>query len=244
MEAGIGGELRVEAAGDATSLLDCDHLILPAGDDVDLFANADKLRSADEDPFTRAGPGSRLPLDFPDEGVDLATIGIAVDIHIDQFKTGWSLLRILAHQDGSCAGAQKGQGTCTNPLGNLLIKTVNLEQMMQSGAFATGDHQMGNPLQLCGLFDFDGFRTRSMQGSEVGFHRSLQGENSGLNSGQGLPAAILKTLRFRKLAGIDSRHRFSQVSGGVGEFGRIFKVGGGMNDGLGGTQGIFRFEDS
>ena len=109
MEAGISGELRVETACDATSLLDCDHLILPASDDVDPFANADKLRSANEDPFTRAGTGSRLPLDLPDEGVDLATIGIAVDIHIDQFKTGWSLFRILAHQNRTCTGAQQGQ---------------------------------------------------------------------------------------------------------------------------------------
>mgnify|MGYP006864343685 FL=1 len=109
MEAGIGGELWVEAAGNATTLWDCDYLVLPASDDVDLFTNADKFRSADEDPFPRAGPRARLPLDFPYEGVDLATIGIAVDIHIDQFKTGWSLIRILAHQDGSCTGAQQSQ---------------------------------------------------------------------------------------------------------------------------------------
>lgn len=109
VEAGIGGEFRVEAAGDATVLLDSDHFIFPAGDDVDPFADTDKFRSADEDPFTCAGTGSRLPLDLPDEGVDLATIGIAVDIHIDQFKTGWSLLRILAHQNRTGTGAQQGQ---------------------------------------------------------------------------------------------------------------------------------------
>ena len=65
--------------------------------------------------FQRDGNGRFVDVGFAagvaldEHGWGQATMGIAVDIHIDQFKTGWSLIRILAHQDGSCTGAQQSQ---------------------------------------------------------------------------------------------------------------------------------------
>ena len=109
---------------------------------------------------------------------------------------------------------------------------------MEGRALATWNDQMADIFQLIRLTDLNRFGSRCMQGSEVGFHRSLQGENRSVNCRQDLLAPVLKTLCFRELARINPRHRFSQIPGGIGNFAGIFEMSSRMNDGLGSFQRI------
>ncbi len=120
-------------------------------------------------------------LAFADRAVELASVGVAADGHIDGAESVLvGILNFGGEQDRSSAGSESGLEA------HELLQPFEafFSQQFQEGAgFAAGDYQAIDLVELAGLFDEENFGAQLFEPAAVGVEIALQGQDSDFGSG-------------------------------------------------------------
>jgi hypothetical protein len=177
----VAGEFRVECGNQMFALFDKDRISMIFGEHLYSGARAPDDGGADENGFNITRPGALLKLrarfDSSNPAIDLSTVGIAFDRHIDDaeaFLRG--VLHVGSEQNGPGAGAEDGL-LLREPAQRLLEIHV-IQELEHGGALAAGDYQTVEIVELFGGSDLHSVGTGASEGALVGFEIALQGEDA------------------------------------------------------------------
>ncbi len=175
MDAEVGGQLGVEGGGEDVVLADEDGRAFALGEGLDCGAGAGDPRGADEDHLD--GLVAERGLSLEDGGVDLASVGVALDGNVEGGER--RLCRVenfRGEEDDSGAGAEGGFGADEGVEGG--EEAVALEVLEEGGGFAAGKDDAVEVFEFGWIADEDGSCAGSSEGFGVGFEGALQGENA------------------------------------------------------------------
>jgi len=135
----------------------------------------------DENGLNIARPGALLKLlaglDGGDAAIDLTTVGIAFNGHIDHaeaFLRG--VLHVGCEQNGPGAGAE--DGLLTREPAQRFLEIHVIEEFEHGGALASRNYETVEAVELFGGADLDGVRSGAREGALVGFEIALQSEDA------------------------------------------------------------------
>src|SRR6516225_1391622 len=132
------------------------------------------------------GPGSDSAFKFGfrrepcDAAVDLPAVGVA--LHVEIYQPEALLLRtghMPGHQDGPGTGSEDRLAVAEGY--ERLEQPLVAHQLEHGGAFAAGDHQPGNLIELAGFAHVDRLRPQPLQHRPMSGEIPLQGKYSDLH---------------------------------------------------------------
>lgn len=182
MDAAVGAELGVEGGGHEVTLADEGGEAFALGEDLDGGTGAGDAGGADEDHLERtAGKGS---LGGEDGGVDLASVGVALDDGVEEAEgTLGRMENFASEQDGSGTCAEDGFGLAEQLEG--VEEAAALEEFEHGGGFAAGEDEAFEGVrgwaveaEVLGGFDERGDGAAVGEGLGVGGVVALEGEDA------------------------------------------------------------------
>src|ERR1039458_3165473 len=189
----------MEGRDEVAALFHQDGVAVVAGEDAGGGAGTADDGSADEHRFhfTGGGAGEKfgLGLDLGDAAIDLATVAVAFDrnVHEAQAFLGGAG-DFIGDQDG--AGASAEDGFAGAELGDGFKKSVEAHEFEHGGAFAAGDDEAIERVEVGRLADVDGLGAGAFKGCAVRRKVPLQRKHSYLLHGsltsRGFAAARLR----------------------------------------------------
>lgn len=177
VEAEIVGQFGVEGGGQQGAIAHGDGFAVECHEDVDVVGDAANAWGADKDGVI--GGGSQLGCgDVGLEGVDLATEGVAVDGHGEQVEGGpVEAVGVVGKEDGPGAGPPEGKAILPET-SDRFVQVVGEEEAGDGGAFAAGDDEAVEPIELVGVADFTGVDVEGTQTDGVLAEVALEGEDA------------------------------------------------------------------
>lgn len=165
----------MKRSGEQVTLTDEDGEAVAFGEGFDIGAGVGDAGGADEDHLERTA--FELGWRGENGGVDLATVGVALDGDVEdgeRFLRG--IFYLLCQQDGSGAGAE-GWGGFDEGLQDV-EEAVALKKFEESGGLAAGDDEAVEVFELCRVADELCGDAERFEGFGVGFKCALQGEDA------------------------------------------------------------------
>ena len=175
MYARIESQLGVKGRSHVPALLHQNRIVAVPGQYVRLRPDLANDRRSNEDGLQIVAPAFRM--DFSDVTVQLPTISVAFHGHVHQAERSLQGILHMARQQDR-AGARTEDGLLLAEGGQRFPQIFQIQQFQHGRAFAAGDDQGVDRIQLAGGANRHSVCANALQGILVGFKIALERQHA------------------------------------------------------------------